>query len=250
MMKEYVCSEWIKHKRTFAIKLVILAPVITLLMNVFAPMWYQQNSFNWWYVLLFPGFLTLLCTMCEQRDGGKLKYRSLIPLPIKLENAWIAKAIVILILDIIANFIFLGLNMLGGIAVYFIYEIPISISLFQAATGIFCIIVASMWEIPICLWLSKKIGAFAAVVINAGIGSVLGVLFANTKYWILCPYSWMPRLMVPTIGILPNGVPVSEEAGYLPVSFVMVMLALLVSVVLFSALIRLGAKGFSRQEVR
>lgn len=120
-MKEYVSSEWIKHKRTFAIKLVILAPVITLLMNVFAPMWYQQNAFNWWYVLLFPGFLTLLCTMCEQRDGGKLKYRSLIPLPIKLKNAWIAKAIVILILDIIANFIFLGLNMLGGIAVYFIY---------------------------------------------------------------------------------------------------------------------------------
>ena len=44
MMKEYVSSEWIKHKRTFAIKLVILAPVITLLMNVFAPMWYQQNA--------------------------------------------------------------------------------------------------------------------------------------------------------------------------------------------------------------
>jgi len=237
VMKEYVSSEWIKHKRTFAIKLVILAPVITLLMNVFAPMWYQQNAFNWWYVLLFPGFLTLLCTMCEQRDGGKLKYRSLIPLPIKLENAWIAKAIVILILDIIANFIFLGLN-------------TISISLFQAAAGIFCIIVASMWEIPICLWLSKKIGAFATVVINAGIGSALGVIFANTKYWIFCPYSWMPRLMVPTIGILPNGVPVSEEAGNLPVSLVMVILALLLSVILFSALIRLGAKGFSRQEVR
>ena len=140
--------------------------------------------------------------------------------------------------------------MLGGIAVYFIYEIPISISLFQAAAGIFCIIVASMWEIPICLWLSKKIGAFATVVINAGIGSALGIIFANTKYWIFCPYSWMPRLMVPTIGILPNGVPVSEEAGNLPVSLVMVILALLLSVILFSALIRLGAKGFSRQEVR
>lgn len=74
--------------------------------------------------------------------------------------------------------------MLGGIAVYLIYEIPISISLFQAATGIFCIIVASMWEIAICLWLSKKIGAFVTFVINAGIGSILGVIFANTKYWI------------------------------------------------------------------
>lgn len=83
-----------------------------------------------------------------------------------------------------SEFHFLGLNMLGGIAVYLIYEIPISISLFQAATGIFCIIVASMWEIAICLWLSKKIGAFVTFVINAGIGSILGVIFANTKYWI------------------------------------------------------------------
>lgn len=75
-------------------KILILAPVITLLMNVFAPMWYQQNSFNWWYILLFPGCLTLLCTICEQRDGGKMKYRSLIPLSIKLENVWIATTVV------------------------------------------------------------------------------------------------------------------------------------------------------------
>ena len=78
----------------------------------------------------------------------------------------------------------------------------------------------------------------------------LGRNICKHKILDFCPYSWMPRLMVPTIGILPNGVPVSEEAGNLPVSLVMVILALLLSVILFSALIRLGAKGFSRQEVR
>lgn len=93
-MKKYIRSEWMKHRRTFVMKILILAPVITLLMNVFAPMWYQQNSFNWWYILLFPGCLTLLCTICEQRDGGKMKYRSLIPLSIKLENVWIATTVV------------------------------------------------------------------------------------------------------------------------------------------------------------
>ena len=51
-MKKYIRSEWMKHRRTFVMKILILAPVITLLMNVFAPMWYQQNSFNWWYILL------------------------------------------------------------------------------------------------------------------------------------------------------------------------------------------------------
>jgi len=249
-MKKYIRSEWMKHRRTFVMKLLILAPVITLLMNVFAPMWYQQNSFNWWYILLFPGCLTLLCTICEQRDGGKMKYRSLIPLSIKLENVWIAKATVILLFDIVANLVFLSLNMLGGVAVFLIYEIPISISLIQATAGIFCIIVASMWEIPVCLWLSKKVGAFATVVINAGIGSFLGVALANTKFWIFCPYSWISRLMVPAIGILPNGVPVSEEAGNLPVPVAMIVLALLFSVILSFTLLRLSAKSFSQQEVK
>ena len=249
-MKKYIRSEWMKHRRTFVMKILILAPVITLLMNVFAPMWYQQNSFNWWYILLFPGFLTLLCTICEQRDGGKMKYRSLIPLSIKLENVWIAKATVILLFDIAANLVFLSLNMLGGVAVFLIYEIPISISLIQAATGIFYMIVASMWEIPVCLWLSKKVGAFATVVINAGIGSFLGVALANTKFWIFCPYSWISRLMVPAIGILPNGVPVSEEAGNLPVPVAMIVLALLFSVILSFTLLRLSAKSFSQQEVK
>ena len=165
------------------------------------------------------------------------------------ENVWIAKATVILLFDIAANLVFLSLNMLGGVAVFLIYEIPISISLIQATAGIFCIIVASMWEIPVCLWL-KKVGAFATVVINAGIGSFLGVALANTKFWIFCPYSWISRLMVPAIGILPNGVPVSEEAGNLPVPVAMIVLALLFSVILSFTLLRLSAKSFSQQEVK
>ena len=249
-MKKYIRSEWMKHRRTFVMKLTVLAPVITMLMNAFAPMWYQQNSFNWWYILLFPGFLTLLCTICEQRDGGKLKYTGLIPLSIKLENVWIAKAAVILVFDIAANLVFLSLNMLGGAAVFLIYETPVRISLLQATAGILCIIAASMWEIPVCLWLSKKVGAFATVVINAGAGSCLGTALANTKFWIFCPYSWMPRLMVPAIGIMPNGIPVSEEAENLPVPVAMIILALLFSVILSFVLTRLSAKDFSQQEVK
>lgn len=249
-MKKYISSEWLKHKRTFATKLVILAPVLTLLLNAFTPMWYQQNSFNWWYILLFPGFLTLLCTMCEQRDGGKLKYRALLPLPVSLKNMWLAKILVLLLLDLAANFLFFVLNMLGGAAISFVYAIPLHVSWLQAAAGIFCIITASMWEIPVCLWLSKKTGTFATVIINAGIGSLFGTLFADTKYWIFCPYSWMPRLMVPAIGILPNGVPVSEQAGDLSVSWVMMLFALLLSLLLFFIFAKLSAKSFSRQEVK
>ena len=78
----YLKSENLKHKRTFTRTLIPLAPVMTVLMTLLAPMWFQVNAFNWWYVFLCPGFLTLLCALIEQRDGGKKKYRAVFPLPV------------------------------------------------------------------------------------------------------------------------------------------------------------------------
>ena len=78
MEMAYIQAENLKHKRTFTKTLIVLAPFVTALMNFFAPLWFQLNSYNWWYILLYPGFLTLTCALIEQRDNGKLKYLSLI----------------------------------------------------------------------------------------------------------------------------------------------------------------------------
>lgn len=67
----YIQAENLKHKRTFTKTLIVLAPFVTALMNFFAPLWFQLNSYNWWYILLYPGFLTLTCALIEQRDMGK-----------------------------------------------------------------------------------------------------------------------------------------------------------------------------------
>ena len=78
MEMAYIQAENLKHKRTFTKTLIVLAPFVTALMNFFAPLWFQLNSYNWWYILLYPGFLTLTCALIEQRDNGKLKYRAVI----------------------------------------------------------------------------------------------------------------------------------------------------------------------------
>ena len=85
-MKNYISSEYLKHKNTFAKKLVWLAPILTLCLNILAPMWYQQNSYNWWYVFLYPGCLTLLSILIIQRDNGKLKFRAILSLPVDLKK--------------------------------------------------------------------------------------------------------------------------------------------------------------------
>jgi lantibiotic transport system permease protein len=111
MEMAYIQAENLKHKRTFTKTLIVLAPFVTALMNFFAPLWFQLNSYNWWYNLLYPGFLTLTCALIEQRDNGKLKYRAVASLPVSQNKVWKAKIGVAGIYSCVGNFIFLALNL-------------------------------------------------------------------------------------------------------------------------------------------
>ena len=46
MEMAYIQAENLKHKRTFTKTLIVLAPFVTALMNFFAPLWFQLNSYN------------------------------------------------------------------------------------------------------------------------------------------------------------------------------------------------------------
>ena len=247
MEMAYIQAENLKHKRTFTKTLIVLAPFVTALMNFFAPLWFQLNSYNWWYNLLYPGFLTLTCALIEQRDNGKLKYRAVASLPVSQNKVWKAKIGVAGIYSCVGNFIFLALNLLGGFAILVINEIPLTIGIWQAAAGTACIVIASLWEVPLCLWLSKKVGIFVTVILNAGLGSVLGIFTATTSLWMICPYSWVPHLMISVLGILPNGEPVADQSTAM--AFWMIILVLVISLAWFAALSFLTARWFEKKEV-
>ena len=241
----YLQAEHLKHKRTFAKKLIVLAPVITVLMNILGPLWYQINSYNWWYILLCPGFLTLVCALLEQRDNGKLKYRAVFTLPCDLKKAWGAKIGIAGFYVTLGNLLFLVLNLLGGCLMLAVYKIPLAIGILQAVSGTLCIIIASLWEVPLSLWLSRKTGIFWTIALNVGLGSVLGVLTSTSKFWIVCPYSWVPHLMISVLNIMPNGVPAELQNVSLP--FGEIAVTLLLSMAVFIILSLVTAKGFEKE---
>lgn len=105
----------------------------------------------------------------------------------------------------------------------------------------------SLWEVPLCLWLSKKVGIFVTVILNAGLGSVLGIFTATTSLWMICPYSWVPHLMISVLGILPNGEPVADQSTAM--AFWMIILVLVISLAWFAALSFLTARWFEKKEV-
>ena len=74
-----------------------------------------------------------------------------------------------------------------------------------------------------------------------------GTLGANTSFWFICPYSWVTRLMVPTLGILPNGESVTGSALSTPLPLVIMTICL--SLLLLYTISKSTAKSFIKQEV-
>ncbi len=242
-MVKYIKSEILKQKNTFARKIVWIAPIITLLISILSPLWYQINSYNWWYMIMYPGFLTLLCALIIQRDDGKLKYQAIYLLPVELNKIWYGKIAVCVYYSFISNVIFMIFNFLGGFIIYKIYQIPMSITVVQTMSATLFITLLSIWSIPICLFVSKKIGIFICVIINVGLNFTLSALISTEKYWILCPYSWVARFMVPVLKILPNGEPTTSSNLF--ISAPLKILVIIISITLFCIYIILFMFGLS-----
>ncbi|MBU3218449.1 lantibiotic immunity ABC transporter MutE/EpiE family permease subunit [Clostridium estertheticum] len=240
-MLKYLQAENLKNKRTFIKKLIFLAPMVTFIIALSSVMWFQANSFNWWYMMILPGYISLMAVMTNEKEEKKLRYRAVFGLPISLKKVWISK--------VLANGIYMTLScmilsvgiILGGY--YFSIIIPFS----RVIVAVALIAVTSLWQIPLCMFLAKKLGMLGAILINVGGGSVLGALTAVRSIWWICPYSWTARIMCPILGYLPNGL--KAEIGSSILSPVVIPIGLILSLILFALLLIVTTNWFEKQEV-
>lgn len=245
-MVNYLKAENLKLKHTFTKKLIIIMPMISLLMGALAPAWYEVNTFNWWYIMIFPGTIALICSLVHQKEEKKLKYRGVMCLPIDLKKLWISKALLIGIY-IFISCIILSLGIFPG---RFIFSSAITnpISITKIIIGAVVITITSLWQVPFCLFLAKKVGLFPTILINTVVGIVLNMLTVDKKLWWLFPYSFTSRLMCPILGILPNGC--LAETGNPLLNSNVIWSGIALSILFFILLILVTAHWFSKQEVK
>ena len=246
-MNNYIFAETLKHKHSFLMKLLFIAPIIALLHAfVLMPSYFSVNAYNWWYVLLMPATFALIPTMMHRTEDRKLHYRAVFPLNIDLRKVWISKILTALIYMSTTAM----LHMIG----VFIFQIFVGEQLTQnyAFTTMLLasvlLVITNIWQVPFCFFLAKKFGFIASVVVNAVLGLVVGILLADGAMWIYCPYSWGIRLMVPVMHILPSGVP--TEVSNPMISNTSLFIPCILSVCLFTLLTFITAKWFSKQEVK
>ena len=69
-MMKYLQAEKLKFHRSPTGKLVLMMPLISVFAAaVLTSIYFTIDSYNWWYMILFPGTVALFCGMIGRKDG-------------------------------------------------------------------------------------------------------------------------------------------------------------------------------------
>ncbi|MED2942768.1 lantibiotic immunity ABC transporter MutE/EpiE family permease subunit [Bacillus swezeyi] len=239
MIGQYVKAENLKFKRTFSRKMIFLVPFINICYAFFMnPGYFVSGTYNWWSIILMPVLIALLCALSHQKEKKASNYNGIFSSPIQLHMMWYAKIGVIAIYSLASQVVFLG----------FMFVMQLIIPQFPAVnltvvSANLLLWITTLWEIPLCLFIARKCGFTAAVMLNL-LGSVIfGIMSAASPFWWVNPWSWPIRVMCPAIGIHPNGLPL--ETGDPLNSWSVVPLAAVLSVLFCTVLLMLTRRYFS-----
>ena len=174
----YLKAEHLKFKRTISNKLLFIAPFLTALFAWIIGGFYgfQYMTFYWWYAFLLPGTIAILCSLAHQKEERAGKYYSVLSAPINLKRFEYAKAL-LMIEKLLVAAVFLAVfaavsNLISpALAVY---------SAGRNFAGSIALIIASIWQIPLCLLLARKIGLFLPIAANTLLGILIPILLGNT----------------------------------------------------------------------
>lgn len=236
----YLKSEHLKFKRTISNKLLFIIPLITAIFAwiVGGFIGFQYTAFYWWYAFLLPGAIAILCSLSHRKEESAGKYYSVFSMPVNLSKFEAVKGIILIEKLLVASVFLAMLISISNIispatAVY---------SVLQNIAGSIGIILSSVWQIPLCLFLSRKAGLFLPVVLNTMFGIFLPIVLGNTAFWWLVPYCYAAKLAEPLMGIELNG----TFAGNSCFS-VIILISIMLSILLFAIFSFVDAKDFSKR---
>lgn len=240
-------SERLKYKRTFAKKLVFIAPLFFVLYAIITMPtinsthnYFEYAVFNWWPLIFVPigtALIASLSTVREKKSGNDKVLRCH---DISIVRLWWSK------ITVIAYYMLLSTIELIILLVLLKWLFPNSLS--SATVAVFASLViwlTSLAYIPIGLFVAERFGMVVSIIVSV-IGLALGVVMAAQPYWLFIPWSWGMRMMCPIVGVHPNGVPLEKGSPLLDPSVIPIGLA--IALVMFLLLSFLTAVWFARKE--
>ena len=261
-MKKYLISETLKTKRTMLRKLLIFIPILSVgLASIFDFLGGDIKSayitsINHWSLLWLPALIALLTCMFHKLEQNSTGYKTIFSFPIDLRKSWISKIILLSLFTLVSS-VFLGILLL--ILNFTIIKTPTSevlimgqhLSVVPFYNYFIAIIISwlvSLWQIPLCLWLSKKINFFVLLFITCAANLELGAGKAASSLWWMNPWTWPLRLQCPLLHLHPNCLPLESNSTLLNSG--VIPIGMLLGVFLFLILTFLTSFSFKKSEVR
>ena len=252
-MKRYFLAEKLKYRHTFLPFLVVAMPLMTCLLAAFLTgNYFAVDSFNWWYMMMFPGMTAIICAVVGGKDK-KQQNRTIFALPVDIGKVWDAKILTAAGMTAIANGILLAGAVAGNFCLtemfsYTMVAMP-AVRMQIVAAGV--IWLTSLWQIPFCLWMSQKFGGFLMFLLHLAVYMVLAGSLSPDAVFFLLPQGITARLMCVLLEILPNGL-IAKEGQMTWKAELMepraVLLGMVASVLWF-ILLRAGSRRWFKRQV-
>ncbi|MBC5996758.1 lantibiotic immunity ABC transporter MutE/EpiE family permease subunit [Romboutsia ilealis] len=240
-MINMIKSEHLKLKKSFQKMLIWLAPTITLLLAsiLIGGNYIQSGGYNWWYILILPGILTLITSFVINNDNNR-KYHGLFSVVIDKDKIWYSKIILCTIyLALTCLVFFLEVTLMG-------YLFKSTISIKNSFLASIILFITFSWQIPLFMYISMRFKTGTAMIIsmicNCGIGIICAV---KSTWWI--PFAIPSRLMCHVIGVLPNGLSVENRRYIFDIKIILI--GLIVTVMLYILISYLSARWFKEEEI-
>ena len=219
MMRNYFQAERIKYRHTTMSVITFLMPLICVLLSAWLTHHYfLVDSYNWWYIGLYPGYVGILCGMLGRRDKNKKNY-TICSLPCSMGKIWDAKILLGAVMSGISTIfiviltILVGKGIETGLHMEFLVSPAVTV---QILAGILMWLTA-LWEIPFCLFLVQKMGTFLTLVIHMGFYTIMAAIMSLKPWFPLFPGAITARLMCPVLEVMPNGLLLQAgQMGYSP----------------------------------
>lgn len=237
-MPGMIRSELLKMRHTFSMKLIILAPLVTLLLSfLLSGSYVQFSAYNWWYFMILP-LVVSLCSASMIVREKKTGMQNIVCLPVKFNKIWFGKTAALVILLFVSNLLlWISTTVVGFVT-------KVTVSPFNGLIGCMLLFLTYLWQIPLIMLLVKFMGYLPTVLVSMAANVILSVALAETEWFLFIPYAIPARIVCPFFKMHINGVPL--ESGSPLLSGGDVLPALMISLGVGSAVFWGSSKLFPR----
>ncbi|MER2128786.1 lantibiotic immunity ABC transporter MutE/EpiE family permease subunit [Solibacillus sp.] len=250
----YLKSEILKTKRTNIRKILFIIPLLCALLALSFNFLSGDSEIlslsdvtiiNHWGILWLSVLIALTAGLLNNLERKSTKFKTTISLPIDLQKKEMSRVLLVTGLVLLGSIMLIICISLTNLL---IHTNPYLVALSSCSLAIILMLVTSLWQIPFCLWLSRKTNFFITLLLNSMLNLNLGTFFAPTKDWWWIPYAWPLRVQMPLTKLHSNGIPLPQNDELL--SYSVIPIALVLSILFFLLMLLLTVKSFNKIEVK